>query len=133
MDRPEGLLSAPDATVTKVASPAKGSIGSQMSLIGSTHDPMRGHFISDSDPRAAMILAQQQEHVRKLQHRYGSGRHQPKHLNGGSELEPGHIVIHAERGRGVVAKFSEDGHRTEVIFGGGKVALVQTKKLKRVK
>jgi hypothetical protein len=131
MERPDLALTSPDAGSEKCYSPAKGTIKSQLSLTGqSSLDPMRGRFVDETDPRAKVILENQKNQIEQIKR---NGRHVPvshiqKHL-----FEPGHAVIHASRGRGVVAKFSEDGKRQEVIFAGGARALVKIEKLTKAK
>lgn len=101
-------------------------------VASSALDPMRGRFVSEDDPRAKAILAKQQEQIRNAR--------QGKHSNGRMvvpagkhKFEPGFRVFHARRKMfGVVAKYSTDGKKIEVIFPKGERALVQIANLEKV-
>jgi hypothetical protein len=91
------------------------------------HDPLRGRFLTEDDPRVPAILEKQRQHVLAMQQ---SAKGQSKKKSG---LEPGHRVYHTRRNMyGVVLKHSLDGKKIAVVFPKGEIALVQIKNLDKV-
>lgn len=133
-DRPQGLLSSAPSEVgaTKCPPPQAHGKGSGCSLasmslpelngIASTaFDPMRGRILSESDPRAQALLAENAKRVAAAQ---AGKKKLPTWVRG-------QHVFHARRKEYGFISAAAEGKRIEVTFSKGK-ALVQIANLQKV-
>lgn len=135
-DAPTGLSSTKATIVTKSPSPAAGSLGNKgiLSLTGEAYsqpDPMRGRIVQEGSPQAITMQADLDRQIKDAKIKKNGTL--PSNSTKSNWLEPGKRVYHTARHEyGIVAKRTEDKKRVEVIFPGGRKALVRIINLQKV-